>query len=103
MLLCSTPGQAALRVRRMSNPAFEPAAPVPQLRTSMGGAALAMGLFSNGRYQLVGGIDRYLFDHSNHLLPYLAMSTLFRTVSTWFGQETRLHLQARTLSLPVLR
>lgn len=77
----------------MSNPGFAPAVPVPDLRSSMGGAALAMGAFSNARYQIVGGVDRWLFDHSTYLLPYLAASTVFRGVSAWFGQETRLHLQ----------
>ncbi len=94
--------QAALRVRRMSDPGFAPAAPVPGLRASMGGAALAMGAFSNARYQIVGGVDRWLFDHSTYLLPYLAASTVFRGVSAWFGQETRLHLQARRWGWPLL-
>ena len=85
--------QAALAIRRMSDPAFSPAVPVPELRASMGGAALAMGAFSNARYQIVGGVDRWLFDHSTYLIPYLAVSTVFRTVSAWSGQQTRLHLQ----------
>lgn len=77
----------------MSDPAFTPSVPIPSLPKSATGMALSMGVFSNARYQLVGGIDRYLFDHAEHLLPYLGASTAFRWVSTKFGNETRLHFQ----------
>ncbi len=90
-----------MTARRQWDPSFTPSVPIPELRTSATGMALTMGVFANGRYQLLGGIDRYLFDHSNFLLPYLGMSTAFRAVSTWFGQETRLHLQVRDTCLPL--
>ena len=85
--------QLDVMARRHWDPSFTPSVPIPELRTSATGMALTMGVFANARYQMLGGIDRYLFDHSNFLLPYLGMSTAFRAVSTWFGQETRLHLQ----------
>ena len=77
----------------MSDAAFMPSVPIPSLQTSALGMALSMGVFSNLRYQLVGGIDRYLFDHAEHLWPYLAASSGFRWVSTHYGNETRLHSQ----------
>ena len=77
----------------MSDAAFTPSVPIPSLQTSASGMALSMGVFSNLRYQLVGGIDRYLFDHAEHLWPYLAASSAFRWVSTIYGNETRLHFQ----------
>ena len=83
----------------MSDATFTPSVPIPSLQTSAGGMALSMGVFSNLRYQLVGGIDRYLFDHAEHLLPYLATSSAFRCVSTIFGNETRLHFQACPVTL----
>jgi len=89
--------QLDVMVRRQFDPSFSPSVAIPELRTSATGMALTMGVFANMRYQLLGGIDRYLFDHSNFLLPYLGMSTAFRAVSTWYGQETRLHLQVRQL------
>ena len=87
--------QADLRLRRMRDPGFTPSVPIPDMRTSAGGLAVTMGVFTNVRFQVVGGIDRYLFDHSNYLFSYLALSTAFRAASTWIGQPTRLHLQAR--------
>jgi len=84
-----------LRLRRLRDPGFTPSVPIPDMRTSAGGLAATMGLFTNVRFQVVGGIDRYLFDHSNYLFSYLALSTAFRAASTWIGQPTRLHLQAR--------
>ncbi len=84
-----------LKLRRMRDPAFTPSVPIPSMRTSAGGLAVTMGLFTNVRFQVVGGIDRYLFDHSNYLFSYLALSTAFRAASTWIGQPTRLHLQVR--------
>lgn len=93
--------QLDVMARRHWDPSFTPSVPIPELRTSATGMALTMGVFANARYQMLGGIDRYLFDHSNFLLPYLGMSTAFRAVSTWFGQETRLHLQVRFVSSKV--
>lgn len=83
----------------MRDPGFTPSVPIPDMRTSAGGLAVTMGVFTNVRFQIVGGIDRYLFDHSNYLASYLALSTAFRAASTWIGQPTRLHLQARARSV----
>ena len=79
----------------MKDAAFTPSVPIPSMQKSAYGMAMSMGVFSNARYQLVGGIDRYLFDHAEHLIPYLAASTAFRWVSTKFGNETRLHFQVQ--------
>lgn len=83
----------------MSDATFTPSVPIPSMQSSAVGMALSMGVFSNARYQLVGGIDRYLFDHAEHLMSYLAASTAFRWVSTNFGDETRLHFQVQFASL----
>lgn len=85
--------QAEVKLRRLRDPEFAPSVAIPNLRTSATGLALSMGVFSNARYQITGGIDRYLFDHAQHLIPYLTISSAFRALSTCFGQETRLHLQ----------
>ncbi len=87
----------------MKDAAFTPSVPIPSMQKSAYGMAMSMGVFSNARYQLVGGIDRYLFDHAEHLIPYLAASTAFRWVSTKFGNETRLHFQVRLYSLLACR
>ncbi|KAK9826747.1 hypothetical protein WJX81_004762 [Elliptochloris bilobata] len=92
--------QVDLRLRRMRDPGFTPSVPVPDICTSAGGLAVTMGVFTNMRFQVVGGIDRYLFDHSNYLFSYLALSTAFRAASTWIGQPTRLHLQGLPVEPP---
>lgn len=91
--------QAALAVRRRSDPGFQPSLPVPGVRQNALGMAAAWGMFGNARYQLVAGIDRYLFDHASHLWSYLAVSGAFRSVSTAQGDQTRRYLQG----LPSLR
>ncbi|KFM26378.1 hypothetical protein F751_4871 [Auxenochlorella protothecoides] len=44
------------------------------------GAAAAMGVFANARYQVIAGVDRYLFDHAAYLWSYLAASGAFRAL-----------------------
>jgi hypothetical protein len=85
--------QAAVAVRRRSDPDFTPSMPVPDVRQSALGFAAAQGIFGNLRYQMVAGIDRYLFDHANYLWSYLAVSGIFRSFSTAVGDQTRRYLQ----------
>lgn len=89
----STLAQAAVAVRRRSNPEFKPSMPVPSVQTSALGFAAAQGIFGNVRYQMVAGIDRYLFDHASYLWSYLGASGAFRTVSTTVGDQTRRFMQ----------
>ena len=42
-------GSGAVRVRRLQNPDFEPAVPVPALGRSSAGLAVALGVFGNAR------------------------------------------------------
>jgi hypothetical protein len=85
--------QAVVAVRRRSDPSFQPAMPVPSVKQSALGMAAAWGMFGNARYQMVAGVDRYLFDHANYLWSYLIASGTFRTVSTVLGDQTRHYLQ----------
>ena len=41
------------------------------------------------RYQLIGGLDRYLFSHSNFLWSYLGISGLTRMVGMAVGEASR--------------
>lgn len=83
--------------RKLGDPNFTPSMPIPDMRASAGGMAVALGLFSNARYQIIGGMDRYLFERSNYLWSYLSFSTLFRCVSAFIGEPTRRHLQVQFL------
>lgn len=81
----------------MVNPSFEPSAPVPTLAASSGGLAASLGLCANARYQVIGGIDRYLFDRCSMLWVYLIFSGAVRLVSNRAGEPIRLHLQVSLL------
>lgn len=89
----SSLAQAAVAIRRKSNPNFQPSMPVPSVQQSALGFAAAQGIFGNVRYQMVSGIDRYLFDHASFLWSYLGASGAFRTASTAVGDQTRRYLQ----------
>lgn len=94
-------GQSALAaIRRRSNPDWQPAVRTPELRASALGLAASMGFFANGRYQIISGVDRYLFGHSNYLLSYLIFSGVVRVASNRLGEPTRLHLQGLPVEAP---
>lgn len=82
-------GNAAVAARRHQDPAFQPSVPVPDIARSSGGLGAYLALNVNTRYQLVGGLDRYLFDHSNFLWTYLGFSTFARIVSNRIGELSR--------------
>lgn len=44
---------------------------------------------------MIAGIDDYLYKHAASLWSYLACSTMFRTVSTTVGEQTRRFLLVR--------
>jgi hypothetical protein len=96
-------GKLALALRRTQDPSFMPSVPVLEVGRSAGGFGASMGLFSNTRYQIIAGVDRYLFDHSVHLLPYLAASTVVRFVSNRLGEPTRIALQGLPTQFPTHR
>jgi len=85
--------QAAVAIRRRSDPNFEPSMRVPSVKQSAIGMAASLGLFANMRYQIISGFDRYLFDHANYLWSYLTLSGLLRAASTHIGDQTRVYMQ----------
>ncbi|KAK9816670.1 hypothetical protein WJX72_003527 [[Myrmecia] bisecta] len=93
--------QAALALRRRALGAdYQPSVRIPDVRTSACGLAVSTGIFTNLRYQMIGGVDRYLFDHSNFLWSYLAASGIVRVISNRIGEPTRLHLQGLPSTSP---
>ncbi|EFJ43257.1 hypothetical protein VOLCADRAFT_106890 [Volvox carteri f. nagariensis] len=81
---------AAVALRqKYVDPNFEPSVPVPDVARSSAGLAAFFALSANTRYQLVGGMDRYLLGHSNFLWTYLAMSGAARVVSNQIGETHR--------------
>lgn len=93
--------QAAVAVRRTSDPSFQPSMPIPSMKQSALGLGASLGVFANVRYQMIAGFDRYLFDHANYLWSYLTLSGFLRTASTYIGDQTRVYLQGLPMPAPV--
>eukprot|EP00210_Caulerpa_lentillifera_P004702 g4486.t1 len=53
------------------------------------GLSLFYGLHAHSRYQLLAGVDRYFFDHSNYLWSYLTTSGLCRVVNSFIAEVHR--------------
>ncbi|CAD7700006.1 unnamed protein product [Ostreobium quekettii] len=88
---CATAGasELALALRKRSDPEFKPSVPIPGVERSMLGMCAFVGLHAHLRYQTIGGIDRYLFDHSSFLWSYMAASTMFRVANVSIGEASR--------------
>lgn len=98
--LMSIGQSAAAALRRRSDPDWQPAVRTPELRASALGLAASMGIFANARYQIISGVDRYLFDHSAYLMSYLVASGIVRVASNRLGEPTRLVLQGLPVDAP---
>jgi hypothetical protein len=83
---------ALVALHKRKDPTYEPSLQVPSIGRSAVGMAAALGTFGNMRYQMIAGIDKYLFDYANYLWSYLTITGCFRTVSTLVGDDTRLLL-----------
>lgn len=75
--------------RQREDPSFKPSVPVPGVEQSMLGMSAFVGIHAHLRYQAVGGIDRYLFDHSSFLWSYLMASGMFRFANVSIGEMSR--------------
>lgn len=85
----SASAQAAVALRKQSDPSFEPSMKIPTVQQSAAGMAASCGVFANARYQIIAGFDRYLFEHANYLWSYLTLSGFLRSASTAIGDQTR--------------
>jgi hypothetical protein len=68
---------------------FEPALPVPDLKTSMLGMGAYLGLSCNLRYQLIGGADRWMTERLTTLASAITATGLGRLANNHFGDMTR--------------
>lgn len=78
----------ALR-RKYVDPSFEPSVPIPEVARSSAGLAAFFAVSANTRYQLIGGMDRYLVAHSNFLWTYLGLTGVARALSCQVGELHR--------------
>jgi hypothetical protein len=80
---------AAVALRRRTDPGFEPSVPVPEIGRSSGGLGAFFAINANARYQLLGGMDRYMFGHASALWSYVAASGLARVAGCAAGELSR--------------
>jgi len=87
--LTSLLSQAAVSLRQQSSPEWRPSVEVPSFGRSSAGMAAFFALNANIRYQLIGGLDRFLFDRTTFLWTYTALSGAGRLVSNQAGELSR--------------
>ncbi|KAG1673698.1 hypothetical protein FOA52_010567 [Chlamydomonas sp. UWO 241] len=87
--LTSLASSGVVSLRRANDPSFEPSTSVPSVQRSAGGLAAFFALNANVRYQLIGGLDRYLFNHSSFMITYMGLSGLARLASMSVGEMSR--------------
>jgi len=85
----SLASNAAVSLRKQADPSFEPSTSVPSIQRSSGGLAAFFAANANVRYQLIGGLDRYLFNHSSYMWAYMGISGLARLGSQAVGEMSR--------------
>lgn len=88
-VVTSLMSSAAVALRRQRDPEFAPSVPLPSLGRSSAGLGAFFAINANTRYQLLGGLDRYMFDHSNFLWTYIGVSGFARLASNRIGELTR--------------
>ena len=69
---------------------WEPAIPVPDLKTSALGMGAFLGISCNLRYQLLGGADRWMTEHLTSLASSVSATALGRVINNQLGEPTRL-------------
>lgn len=80
---------AAVAIRQRSNPEWQPSTPVPSIGRSSAGLAAFFAINANVRYQLIGGLDQFLFSRTNFLWTYVALSGAARLASNQVGELSR--------------
>ncbi|MEW5298394.1 MAG: hypothetical protein WDW38_000873 [Sanguina aurantia] len=95
---------AAVSLHQRSNPSYQPSVEAPGLGSSAAGLAGFFALNANARYQLIGGMDRYLFSHSNYLWTYVGVSGVARIISQNIGEMARPFMQGlATTPAPIVK
>lgn len=93
-------GSAAVQLRRRADPTFQPSVPVPEMSRAVAGMGAFMGLSANLRYNVLAGLDRYMFERAKVLGYYVASTALARGASAYVGQPSRLWSLGLPMTLP---
>jgi hypothetical protein len=82
--------QACVKAHEAVDPEYAgPSVPVADPARSSAGLGAFFAVNANTRYQLLGGMDRYLFNHTNFLWTYIGFSLLSRGLFTAAGEASR--------------
>ena len=79
----------AMMGHRAFEPDYRPSYEPPSPSRAALGLSLFYGLHVHGRYQLLGGIDRFFFEYSNYLWSYLSATILCRISGALVGEAHR--------------
>jgi hypothetical protein len=86
----SLASQACVKAHEAMDPEYQgPSVPVADAARSSAGLGAFFAVNANTRYQLLGGMDRYLFNHTNFLWTYMGMTLLSRGLFTAAGEASR--------------
>lgn len=86
----SLASQACVKAHEAMDPEYRgPSVPVADAARSSAGLGAFFAVNANTRYQLLGGMDRYLFAHTNFLWTYMGMTLLSRGLFTAAGEASR--------------
>lgn len=81
--------QLAVNLHQKADPEYVPSVPVADAGRSSAGLGAFFAVNANTRYQLLGGMDRYLFNHTNYLWTYLGFSLISRGMFAGVGEMSR--------------
>jgi hypothetical protein len=81
--------QLAVNLHQKADPEYLPSVPAADAGRSSAGLGAFFAVNANTRYQLLGGMDRYLFNHTNYLWTYIGFSLIARGLFTGVGEMSR--------------
>lgn len=79
----------AITGHKQMDPHFEASYDPPHPSRAAMGLSLFFGVHAHLRYQLLGGVDRYFFEHSNFLWSYLMTTGICRVTGSAIGEAHR--------------
>lgn len=91
---------AAVSLHQRANPDYEPSSAVPGVAASAGGLAAFAALNANLRYQLIGGLDRWLYARAAAMSLYGAVSASARAAGAGVGELSRAWWQGLATQRP---
>jgi hypothetical protein len=90
----------AVAMHKRADPSYEPSSAVPDAAASAGGLAAFMAINANLRYQLIGGLDRWLYARAAAMSVYGCVSGVARAAGAGVGELSRAWWQGLATARP---